>query len=417
MKGVIAMLVLTGCVTAMASAQSTPQPALTLAAALAEANAHNPDILAAQHTIDIARAALTQAAPAPLEVRAAPGVTQDVPQGLGSLQTFSADASTEFSPALGAQRRAARSGISVAQAQFAATQRDVDQRVVSAYYGLASAQAVVVAAQQSVTNAQQLEHSAVLRSRVGAAGSFEVLRSRVELRRAETDLLRARANVSTAQIALDVLLGRSAGAQTTVMLAPAPVSSLDIGVLYLKAETLDPLLSQYRASITQALAQARAAELQRAPRVGLQGGYVFQRAPGGNGAISRGPTASVMFSLPLLDFGTIRGAVREARARQALAQAQLQARDEQLRAELLQDVVQVQSAQARLAFSRASLSQAQEGLRLAQFGYQRGALGVLDVLSARNQLAAAQAEVTQASADLGAAVARLKLTVGEPISS
>jgi len=413
----VILLLLTACVasgTAVGRAQSAP--ILTLSAALAEANANNAEVIAAQRSIDVAHAVLTQTAPVPLQVQAAPGITQDVPQGLGTLQTFAAGASQQFSATLGAQRRAAGSGVAVAQAQYGAVRRDVDQRVVTAYYNLASAQAVLAAAQQSVQNAQQLEHSAALRARVGAVGSFEVLRAQVELRRAQTDVLRAQASAATQRIALNVLLGRSADAQTTVELAPTAITTSTIDALYVKAAALDPLLAQYRASIAQATAQVRAAELQRAPSLGLQGGYVFQRAPGSNGVFSHGPTASVTLSLPVLDFGTIRGAVQEAQAREAVAQAQLQGRDAQLHAELSQDVAQITSAQARLSFSRASLSQAQQGLRLAQFGYQRGALGVLDVLSARNELAAAQSEVTQATADLGAAVARLQLVIGAPIS-
>lgn len=414
MRILLLTLALLGGITLPAMAQSVP---LTLAAALAEANARNPEILAAQQQVNVARAALTSAAPSPLQLQAGPGTTQDVPNGLGTIQTFTASATQEFSPALGVQRRAGAYGVQVAQAQFAGVQRDVDQRVVTAYYGLASAQAVTVAAQQSVSNAQQLEQSARVRARVGAVGSFEVLRAQVELRRTQTDLLRAQAAQRSAQIALNVLLARAPGIQTAAELASPEVSLPDIDALYAKAATIDPDVAQYRAAIKQAIAQQSAARLQRAPTLGLQGGYFFQRAPGAGGAITRGPTASVTVSLPFIDFGTIRGAVREAQAREAAAQAQLQGRTLSLQGEIMQDVADLESAQARLSFSKASLAQAQEGVRLAQFGYSRGALGVLDVLSARNELAAAQSEVTRSSADLASAVARLQLITGVPISA
>lgn len=415
MRMLCLLLAMVGSVTAFARAQSAT-PTLTLAAALAEANARNPEVIAARYQIDVARAALTATAPNPLQLQVGQGATQDVPQGLGPLQTFTAGASQEFSPALGAQRRAAGSGVQITQAQFAAVQRDVDQRVVAAYYGLASAQAVVTAAQQSVSNAQQLENSARVRARVGAVGNFEVLRAQVELRRAQTDLQRAQVNESTAEIGLNVLLGRSPGAETTVELAPSAIAMPNVEALYARAQRIDPQIAQFRAAIDQAIAQARAARLQRAPSLGLQGGYLFQRAPSSGGAISRGPTASVTLSLPLIDFGTIRGAVREAQARLSVAQAQLEGRNAGLRGEILQDVADLESAQSRLSFSKTSLTLAQQGLQLAQFGYNRGALGVLDVLSARNELAAARSEVTQASADLGAAVARLQLVTGVPVS-
>lgn len=416
MKRVALAAAMLASTTSITLAQTSPSAPLTLSVAIAQADANNFDVAAARHAVDVARAVLTQTAPSPLQAQVAPGVTQDVPQGLGALQTFSASASQQFSPAIGAQRSAAASGVDVALAQFAEIRRDVDLRVATTYYALASAQAVVAAATASVENAKQLEGGAALRAKVGAVGKFEVLRAQVELRRAQTDLLRAQASERSDQIALDVLLGLPTEQRNTVLLPAGTAPVPDTKSLYAKAERIDPQLAQFRASIAQAVAQQRAATLQRAPTIGLSGGYLFQRVPRFGGAISRGGTASVTFSLPLFDYGTIRGAVREAHARADVARAQYQGRDAQLHADIEQTVGDIESAKARLEFSRASLDQAREALRLAQFGYTRGALGVLDVLSARNELAAAQSEVTQASADLGASLARLALLVGEPLT-
>lgn len=415
MRFLLLALFLAASATGFAAARDAAGP-LTLASALAQANARNQEVVAARREVDVALAVLSQAVPAPLRVQIDPGLTQDAPGGRGTLQTFSAGASQELLPSLGAQRRIAASGVDIARARLGIVTRDVDQRVIAAYYGLASAQAIVAAAGQSVANAKQLEKDAKLRLRVGASGSFEVLRAQVELRRAQTNLFRARARERLAAIALNVLLGADPAGNTTVELALEPISGLDPRALYAQAERTDPQIAQYRAMLAQAYAQQRAAELQRDPSIGLQGGYMFQRVAGSSGTTSHGPTASVTVSLPLVDFGTIRGAVREARFRQAAAQAALRGRSAELQAQILQDVAELESSQARLSFSQTSLKQAQEGLRLAQFGYARGALGVLDVLSARNELAAAQAEVTQASADFGAALARLHLISGVPIS-
>lgn len=401
--------------TSIALAQTLP-PALTLKDAIGGADASNPEIAAARHAVDVARATLTQTAQSPLQAQIVPGVTQDVPQGLGLLQTFGAGVSQQFSPTIAAERAAAESAVGVAIAQFAGVQRDVDQRVVTAYYTLASAQAIVQAAQQSVDNAKQIENSASIRAKVGAVGSFEALRAQVELRRVQTELLRAQAAERSAQIALDVLLGRPTADRNTVVMPTVVSLAPDTQMLYTQAQRIDPQLAQFRASIDQAIAQKRAATSQRAPSVGLSIGYLVQRAPAVGGLSSRGPTASLTVSVPLADYGTIRGAEQAARARQAVAREQVRGRDAQVHADVEQTVAAIESAKARLTFSNTSLDQAREVLRLAQFGYARGALSVLDILSARNELAAAQSEVTQASADLGASIARLQLIVGEPVS-
>jgi cobalt-zinc-cadmium efflux system outer membrane protein len=401
--------------TAMTLAQTLP-PALTLAGAIAAADAGNPEIAAARHAVDVARATLVQTAQSPFEAQVVPGVTQDVPRGLGVVQTLAAGVSQQFSPAIGAERAAAESGIAIAAAQYAGVRRDVDQRVVSAYYALASARAIANAAQQSVDNAQQIENTASIRAKVGAVGSFEALRAQVEVRRVQTELLRAQATERSAQIALDVLLARPTTERNTVVMPTTVAAAPDTRVLYAQAQRLDPELAQFQASVEQALAQQRAAAAQRAPSVGLSVGYLVQRAPAIGGVTSHGPTAALTVSVPLGDRGTIRGAEQAARARQAVAREQLRGRAAQLQADVEQTVAAIESAKARLAFSNTSLDQAREVLRLAQFGYARGALSVLDILSARNERAAAQSEVTQASADLGAAVGRLQLIVGESVS-
>ncbi len=400
----------------VAPAVADPVAPLTISEALVQADARNPDIAAARSDVDIARARLTQTAPTPLQADATKAATQDVPLGLGPLQIFNAGLSQQLSLTTGAQRSAAAAAVEVAQAQLAGVRLDIDRRVVAAYYGLASAQAVVMAAVTSVQNASTFERSAALRSKVGAVGSFEVLRAQVERRRAQTDLLRAQAQEQTADIALDVLIGRSDDVTNSVTLALPQSTTTHLEALYAKAQRIDPQLAEFRAGIRQAIAQQRAALLQRAPSLGLSAGYLFQRALVSGGVISRGPTTAITLSLPLFDYGTIRGADAEARARQAQARAQLQGRDLALRGEIETDIAEIESAQARLTFSRESLTGAQEALRLAQFGYDRGALGILDVVTARNEVALAQSEVTQASADLGASIARLHLIVGEPVS-
>lgn len=394
---------------------------LDLAVALQEADQRNPEVIAATQAVDIARAVVLQAAQPPLQAQSGPGLTSDVPLGLGQLQTFSVGASQQFSPTVGAARSVASSGVQIALGQYNATRRDVEQRVVTAYYGLGSAQAVVTAAQQNLTNARQLERTARERVRVGDVGSFEVLRATVERRRAETAVATAQASERTSRIGLNALLGRNLAQPMSVALPTTSSQPSDIDVLFTQAQRVDPQVAQLRATIAQSAAQERVARSQRAPSVGVGAGYLFQRALGSSGTANRGAassglTAALTLSLPVLDNGTIRGAVREAQARQTVARSQLRGRSAQLRAELASDVTVIASAQERLTFSRTSLAQARDALRLAQFGYTRGALGVLDVLSARNELAAAQADETQAAADLGAAVARLRLTIGAPIT-
>ena len=397
-------------------AQETPT--LTLSQAIAEADARNTEILAATQAIEIDRARLQQVAPQPLVVGGGPTLGIDVPGGLGTLQTLNAGASQQLPSAgsLAAGRRVATAGIAITTAQLQFTKRDVERRVINAYYALASAQAQGRAAQQNVATTQDLLRSSELRKRAGAVGQFEVLRANVELRRAQTELLRAQAAERTAAIILNTLIGRFGSTNAeSVQLNAVPLSYQDEQSLFTRAASVDPTVAQLHASLEQADARVRLAQSQRAPSFSANAGFQIQRAPV-NGMTSRGPTAGISMNLPLLDYGTIKGAVREAEASGAYAQAQLNSRNVQIRSEVSQAVADVQSSRARQSFATASLQQAEQSLKIAQFGYRQGALGTLDVLAARNALSNARADYDQASADLAAAIARLQLLVGVPIN-
>lgn len=390
---------------------------LSLSQAITEADARNPEILAAQQAIEIDRARLTQVARQPLQLQGGPSIGVDVPGGVGRLETLSAGAAQQF-PAggsLSAARSAASAGIGISTAQLQFTRRDVERRVINAYYTLASTQAQRRAAQQNVTTTHDLLRSAELRKRAGAVGQFEVLRANVELRRAQTDLLRGRAAQRTAAIVLNTLIGRFGSTSVeTVQLKTVSISERDEQALFTRAVAIDPTVAQLNAALDQAQARVRLAQSQRAPSFSANVGFQVQRAPL-NGMTSRGPTAGIAFSLPIVDYGTIKGAVQEFQAAGAFAQAQLNSRNVQIRSDIAQAVADVQSSRARQSFAAASLQQAQRSLQIAQLGYRQGALGTLDVLAARNALSNARADADQAAADLGAAAARLQLLVGDPL--
>jgi len=392
----------------LAHAQAAPIGVLTLAQALAEADAQNPEIAAARQSYTVAQARLQQAAPQPLALQSTAGSSTDVPAGLGTLQTQTTGLSQLLSPAgsLPALRGQASAGVQIAAAGFRVSRRDVQRRIISAYYSLAGAQAIRRVAQESVQSSREFRASAARRQRAGAVGNFDVLRATVALRRAQTDLMRAEANVRSGRITLNTLIGRSAASDTRVELQAPQTSSAAADELLRLALSADPQLAQLRASIAQAAAQERFARAQRGPSLSFGAGFQTIRAAT-SGLTTARPSLSATISVPFIDYGTIRGAVNEARATGSVAQFQAQGRTLQVQSDLAQAVAAVESSRARLAFAQDTLGQAREGLRIAQYGYRQGALGTLDVVSARNEEVAARGDVDQAAAELASTVALL----------
>ncbi len=403
-----------------ASTSRTPSPlsgSIQLGDVLVEADMRNPDVIAANAAIAVAQARVQQATTTPLQFVVQPSITQDVPGGDGQVQLLTAGIQQQIVPGLGAAKRLAAYDVSLARAAADATRRDVRQRVVNAYYALAGAQARTSAAEQNLRSADQLVAAARLRQRVGAIGGFEVLRASVEARRAQSELLLAGGALRLAAINLGAVVGRPIDPAATLSLTPvAPSTALSAAGSLASALTRDPTSVQLRATLARSGAQSNAARAQRLPTFSIAGGYTLQRAPALGNLSSRGPTGSIGLTLPIVDYGTIRGAEREARANAAATRAEISGRELQLRAAIEGALSDVQSNRTRLDFAGESLRQATEGLRIAQFGFRAGALGTLDVISARTAATTARADRDQARGEYAAAVARLHVLVGDPIA-
>lgn len=391
---------------------------LPLDAVLREANVRNPDLIAARSLVVSAQARVAQAARAPLQFIVQPAITEDVPGGVGRLQQFAAGLSQQVSPGIRFARAVAAYDVTLARGLAEATSRDVRVRIVEGYYALSATQTRITAAEQNVRSANDLVTIARLRERAGAVGGFEVLRVTVELRRAQSELAQARASLRQNAIALGALVGRAVDPAATLPIdAQSGVgTTLDAAKAVERALTRDPTSAQLRATLARSNAQLDAARAQRRPALSVNAGYLVQRTPNAGNRTSRGVTASLGVSFPVVDFGTIRGAELEARANATTARAQIAGRELQLRASIAAAREAIESSRSRLEFAGESLRQADKGLQIAQFGFRQGALGTLDIISARTAATTARTERDQARGEYAASVAKLRILLGDPIA-
>lgn len=391
---------------------------LSLRDVLREADVRNPDLIAARSLVVSAQARVLQAARTPLRFVVQPAIAPDIPGGVGRLEQLGAGFSQQVSPGIRVARTVAAYDVTLARGLAEATARDVRGRVVDGYYALAATQSRIAAAQENVRSASNLVTIARLRERAGAVGSFEVLRVTVELRRAQSELSQARSSLHQNAIALGALVGRAI--DPTVTLPPDALpgvdATLDAANVVERALSRDPTSAQLRATLARSSAQLDAARAQRRPEFSANAGYLVQRAPNIGNRTSGGVTASLAVSLPVVDYGTIRGAELEARASAATTRAQIAGRELQLRALVAAAREAIESSRARLDFAGESLRQAMKGLETAQFGFRQGALGTLDIISARTAAIAARTERDQARGDYAAAVAKLRILLGDQVT-
>ncbi len=431
MKFLAACLATLAFSTGAAFAQSDPP--LSLAAAVNEAVDHNADVSAAMREVDVVRARRTQVALAPLQLQPSVSVTPDVPGGLGLLATAGATVSQQWLPVGNLRAATTQADFGLAAARFAvdATQRDVALQTAAAYFVLAGAQATIDIARENVGASNAFVRSATLRARAGAIGNFEVLRATVELRRVQTDLLRALAAQASARIALNTLLGRPPEVATTVIdpsldpatiarsqtldAAPfAPSAALDMADD--AAQAIDPQRRELAAERSAQTARADASRTLARPALTVGVGFQGTRASR-TGAMFVAPVLATSITLSLLDHGTIVGAAREAEAARAVLDARIVGRSREVRAHVATALADVRSGLRRSQYASHSRKAADDVLRIALYGFRMGALGSLDVLNAKTAAATARGDERQAACDVAAARARLDILLGVPLSS
>jgi outer membrane protein len=139
------------------------------------------------------------------------------------------------------------------------------------------------------------------------------------------------------------------------------------------------------------------------------------------GLASRGPnfppnsdflSLGVTISWSPFDSGLTAGRVKEANGSIAAAEAALQAALQTVAAEVAQSYTRIRSAKAVLITAQSQLSNAEEGLRLAEGRYRGGVGTFLEILDAQAAVVAARTQVVNARQLLEAAKVALERAAG-----
>jgi outer membrane protein TolC len=412
---------------AWAQAQPAPRD-LTLAEALALAAQQNQQLRVAAYEVAIARSQLAQArAGGAPQVNAQASYTRTKESGPS---TISIGGMTVEIPAaspnlynlglalqyplytggrLEAQMALAEANLKGAEAALERVKQQVVFSVRQAYYQLLLAQAGSEVADRSAT--QAAENLRVARARVAAGASprFDEVQAQVAVAQARQSQVRARNGIAQAAQGLNALINlplntplRLRDALTVRAVGPA------LDALVTRALESRPEFAELRARQAAAQAGIALAESGAKPTVALNGSAGY-----GNASALFGSSASSSWSvtlaatLNLYDGGLTRERINEARQRleqlRAMEAQQRQAVELEVRGAFLN----LQSAAEELAGADAVVTQAAEALRIANVRFESGVGTNLEVLTA--QTTASQAELGRAQALFTYALARAAL--------
>jgi CzcA family heavy metal efflux pump len=384
----------------------------TLADAQTRAVDVSPDVAAARAAVGAATAVLAQArgangVAATAGYSAAPQGTPGgtVAQHIGSIGAQISLGDISANTALVAQAAAT---LRAAQSDELVAVREEREKTIGLYYVALKARALVGVRRDAAELAQRQADAAEIRFRVGDAPRLDVVRARVALARAQSDLALANAADANATDALAQELGLTPSAlAATTEVAETPSEPLSPERAVMRALALRADLRSADNSVEAANAGVTAAQRALLPPVTLAAGY--DRGTDSGFPIS-GATASAQIAIPLS--GTAAARVREQRALVDVARAK---RDGIARRIALDAAAAARNLAGDREAERAAdaaLAAAREELDAATLGYAHGASSSLEVGDARTTYVGALVDDLSAHYDRLAAQAVLSVEVG-----
>lgn len=318
--------------------------------------------------------------------------------------------------ALQDQLAIARANLRGQESAFTATAEQVVLAVRQAYYNLEQSEGQVAAAQRAVDASQENVRVTDARVRVGTSPQFDLLQAQVQLAQAQQNLTKAKAAAVAAEQQLAAVINVPISSPlntTTPMGLPAPPA--DVEALVTQALRQRPEIAQAQAAIQAGQAAVDLAAAGLRPNISITGGPSIVT----NDLTTNAPVGwagTIQLTLAVFDGGLTRAKVEQARQQLALAHVQdaqtRQTVEEQVRAAYLN----LQQAAEQLTSARIGLTAAQEALRIATVRFQAGVGTQLEVVTAVQNLEAADFAVVQATFQYNLALAQIDQAVGTQIT-
>ena len=317
-------------------------------------------------------------------------------------------------------------GYQAAEFNYQAMQRDVDAAsnqlrldVSEAFYGALVAQEFVRVAQQSVSLVEEQLAIAEASFEAGAATNFDVLRAKVQLANAKSQLIRGQNGVQTAKNAyktvLNLPLSENISVKGTLEIPENhKIPTLDLDSLIQQALENRPEVHRTQFTEYAARKQIDIAKTRSRPDLGFFTNYQIsqnERLTEMNRIWSLG----VQINIPIFDGFATRAAVQQTES--ALEQVQLGGTQVKVGVEfeVRAAYLNLRGAETIIEVQREAVTQAHESVRIANLQFQNGIITTVALTD--TQLALAQAEVNrlQAYHDYIVGFARLEKAIGQKL--
>ncbi|MBI3803550.1 MAG: TolC family protein [Nitrospirae bacterium] len=303
------------------------------------------------------------------------------------------------------RRKAAEAEVGVARQESDDFRLELRSQVKEAFFNLLLSKQILDVSRKNSEAAQSLISAARARVDSGEAPALELIKAQVELARVTKDLRRAENRIVLSKGALNSLLGGalSPGEDIVGDLSGAR-KHYNLTSLLEDAMVRHPLILRQKKAMEAAGYTLSRERQSLIPDLVVRGGFSEE-------IDKRSYSLGLSLVFPL--FYQRQGEIAVARAGEARANAELDRARTELTRLVTQEYQNYQIALEQLTvFEEGLLKQADEALRIAQFSYQQGESGLLDLLDAQRVQRATLSEYYEAQFELDTALARLERATG-----
>ena len=315
--------------------------------------------------------------------------------------------------------RTAKSEIVAAEANSIAVKYDVALNVKQQFYAVLAALESQAAAQVQMDQAQQQFKSSIAKVRAGVATRSDSLRGVIQVGNAQLSLITAQSNLAVGNAALTRLVGSEQPVTADPNSVNENMAALPDSAQLAALAVNGPAVQQAQANLDAAIESRKASKATYLPSLSASysrsGNGVDSRFGLGGDPYAYNGRLSFSLSYPLFngfqrEEGVVRANVAETNARASLRDAKLGAEQS-----LAQYIGTLRGASQRVAVQAASVTAAEEDVRVQQQRYNIGASVLLDLLTSQTTLAQAQQALIQARYDYRIARAQLEALIGRDL--
>lgn len=378
------------------------QKALTLGAAMAQAQEGNPGIAAARNELRAAEGLRVQADALPNPVLDAQIEDQ---RRETRTTTVTVAQPIELGGKRSARIAAADRAVEIARLQLEARQTEVDANVTAAFFAALVAQERLTLAQTSLDLARRSTDAASKRVIAGKVSPVDETRARVAEAGVRIELLQAQGELKSSLEELRGAIGAGARIESlngSALKTPTllPVEAISMGV------EAAPAVREARLEVRRAEALTQLERAKRIPDVTLTVGATRPNEMARNQAV-------VGISIPLPLFDTNRGNIQAALSQQDKSEDQARATEVRVRTEAMAARQRFETALAEVDALRTDvLPGAQSAFDAATKGFELGKFSYLEALDAQRTLLQSRAQYLRALADTHRAATDVQRLLG-----